>query len=66
MDFTEEKKVFVLPNVDEIENIAIPAMEPAMETIIREAMKLVANVEILSLVHLTIQEDEVSVLLALQ
>jgi hypothetical protein len=62
MDFTEEKKVFVLPNVDEIENIAISAME----TIIREAIKLVANVEILSLVHLTIQEDKVSVLLALQ
>ena len=62
MGFTEEKKVFVLPNVDEIENIAISAMGK----IIREAIKLVANVEILSLVHLTIPEDKVSVLLALQ
>jgi len=59
--FQEKRKNFVLNNVDQIENVAIPAME-----IIREAIKLVANVEILSLVNLTIQEDEVSALLALQ
>lgn len=59
--FQEKRKNFVLKNVEQIENVAIPAME-----VIREAIKLVANVEILSLANLTVEKDEVSVPLALQ
>jgi hypothetical protein len=57
----EEKFCSQVKNVEQIENVAIPAME-----IIREAIKLVANVEILSLADLTIEKEKVSVLLALQ